>query len=141
MKPPPGAPWAPTEYELSDVGAIQAMAKGEARSDQQQQALRFIVEQICKVYDLSYRPDSERDTAFAEGKRFVGTQIVKFTKLNVALLRKTDGRRDTSAHRDAERDTSAEQRAAQPAAGAQPKRRGRPPGSKNKPKPAQGAAA
>jgi hypothetical protein len=30
---------------------------------------------------LSYRPQSERDTSFAEGKRFVGMQIVKQLKL------------------------------------------------------------
>ena len=39
---------------------------------------------------MSYRPDSERDTAFAEGKRHVGTQIVKFLKINLSKLRSNE---------------------------------------------------
>jgi len=49
--------------------------------------MSFIVNQICGTYDLSYRPDSDRDTAFAEGKRMVGLQLVKFSKINIAALR------------------------------------------------------
>ena len=95
-KPPPGAPWAPADYDIADVGALQAMAKGEARPDQQMRALKWIVETACRAYDQSFRPDSERDTAFAEGKRFVGLQIVKMTKLNAERLRKLDDRRNSS---------------------------------------------
>jgi len=93
MKAPEGAPWAPVEYEDADIGAFKSLVLGEATEEQQRRALKFIVEEICKTYDLSYRPDSERDSAFAEGKRFVGLQIVKLTKLNLSAMRKTDGRR------------------------------------------------
>ena len=88
MKAPKTAPWAPVPYTDADLGAIQALARGEAEAHLQQRALTYIVENICKTYDLSYRSESERDTAFAEGKRFVGLQIVKLTKLNIAALRK-----------------------------------------------------
>jgi hypothetical protein len=30
---------------------------------------------------MSYRPLSDRDTTFAEGKRHVGNQLVKMTKI------------------------------------------------------------
>lgn len=89
--PPEGAPWAPAEYEIEDIGAIQALARGEAQPHQQINALKWIVEKVCKTYDLSYRPDSDRDTTFAEGKRFVGTQIVKATKINIAKLKDDHG--------------------------------------------------
>lgn len=87
MKPKGSEPWLPAPYKLPDVGALQALDRGDAEADQQRRALTFIIETICKTYDLSYRPDSERDTAFAEGKRYVGTQIVKLLKLNMKALR------------------------------------------------------
>lgn len=86
-------PWKPTEYTKRQVGLIKALARGEASPEQQKEALRFIVVDICKTYDLSFRPESERDTVFAEGKRYVGLQIVKFTQLDVTKLRfEDDGR-------------------------------------------------
>lgn len=77
-------PWKPPKYEDSDVAAIQALANGEANEGQQQRALTWIIEELCKTYDLSYRPKSQRDTDFAEGKRYVGTQLVTMTKLKLA---------------------------------------------------------
>lgn len=60
---------------------MQALERGEADKDQQQRALQWILRASC-IGDLSYRPGSERDTAFAEGKRFVGLQIHKLLILN-----------------------------------------------------------
>ncbi len=99
-KPPAGAAYAPPPYELADVGAIQALAKGQASEYQQVRALKWIVDVACATYDQSYRPggeDGRRDSDFAEGRRFVGNQIVKLTKINPELLRKKDarGRSDT----------------------------------------------
>lgn len=86
-------PWQPPSYTDRDIAAIQALARGDASPDQQTHALRFIVETICCCYDMSFRPgvEGDRDTAFAEGRRFVGLQLVKMTKLNVAALRKVHG--------------------------------------------------
>jgi hypothetical protein len=55
----------------------------------QQRALKFIIENLCGTYDLSYRPgpDGDRDTTLAEGKRFVGLQIVKLLKVNLGVLK------------------------------------------------------
>jgi hypothetical protein len=79
-------PWRPPVYENGDAAAIQALAQGCADRDQQQRALAFIVYTVCGTYDMSYRPQSERDTVFAEGKRFVGAQIIKLSKLNLSAL-------------------------------------------------------
>lgn len=79
-------PWLPFKYleekNLPKAVAIQAVAEGRANEQQQMLALRCIVEELCGYYELSFSPDSERETAFAEGKRFVGAQIVKLTRLN-----------------------------------------------------------
>ena len=88
-KPPTGAAWAPAPYEPADVGAIQALARGEAEPHQQIRALKWIVEAVCGTYDQSFRPESERETSFAEGRRFVGLQIVKLSKVDISKLRKS----------------------------------------------------
>lgn len=82
-------PWSPTEYDIADVSAVQALANGNASPEQQRRALAWIVEMAAGYYDLSFRPgvDGQRDTDFAEGKRFVGAQVVKLTKLNIAALK------------------------------------------------------
>ena len=95
-KPPPGAAYSPPLYEKEDVAAIQALARGEASAHQQAHALKYIVEVVAGVHDLSFRPHSARETDFAEGRRFVGLQVTKLTKLNINKLRKTDVRDDGS---------------------------------------------
>ncbi len=80
-KKPTPRPWHPADYDEADTGAIKALMAGNANAAQQQRALAWIINTLCGTYDLSYRSDSERDTVFAEGKRFVGSQIVKQTKL------------------------------------------------------------
>jgi hypothetical protein len=75
-------PWHPAPYEDADASAIKALAAGTASAAQQQRALDWIVHKACATYDLSFRPGEggERDSAFAEGKRFVGLQVVKMAR-------------------------------------------------------------
>lgn len=80
------APWMPTEYELADLKAVQSVILGEANAEQQQRAMKWIIEKVCGTYDMSYHPNSARDSDFAEGKRFVGLQIVKALRVNTAVL-------------------------------------------------------
>jgi hypothetical protein len=80
-KKPATQPWFPAAYDETITGAIKALNAGNANEGQQQRALRWIIEVVAGTYDMAYRPDSDRDTAFAEGKRFVGNQIVKQLKL------------------------------------------------------------
>lgn len=70
-------PWAPPIASVIDVAAIKALASGAATEDQQKRALHFILVDVCKVDDEPYCPgeDGNRDTAYALGKRRVGTYI------------------------------------------------------------------
>jgi hypothetical protein len=93
-KPPAGASWLPPAWDIADASAIQALARGEADSHQQKRAMDFIITKLCATYDLSFRPggeDGRRATDFAEGRRMVGTQIVKHIHLNLSKLREAKG--------------------------------------------------
>lgn len=84
---PKESPLQPTKYEDSHAAAIQALMHGIANEGQQQLALKFIIEKMCATYDEPYRPDSDRDTTFALGKRHVGMEIVKLTKVKMGKLK------------------------------------------------------
>lgn len=94
-EPKPKQTWQPSDYEVADVGAVQALMRGDADEAQQKRALAYIINTLCGTYDVSYHPgglDAQRNTDFAEGKRWVGLQLVKFTKINIsALARKENG--------------------------------------------------
>lgn len=87
----------PVGYEQADVYALQALNAGTADPSQQARALRWIIERACETYEVSYRSDrdgGDRETAFAEGRRFVGLQVVKLLNMPpdlAAKLRKPDG--------------------------------------------------
>lgn len=75
IKPLP-QPWHPPTYDEADVLAVQAVAQGVGSKDQQQRAVRWIVERACGTYQETYFADSERNAAYAQGKRGVGLNIV-----------------------------------------------------------------
>ncbi len=80
----------PAIYESADITAIQQLEQGIAEPEMQKRAFKWIVEEVCKTYDLSYRPGDSHDTAFAEGKRFVGLGIVKMLKLEPGKMRREE---------------------------------------------------
>jgi hypothetical protein len=93
-KPTAADPWCPIqlrpECKKSDANLIQQLFSGTLdKGEAQLRAVRFIVETLCGTYDLSYRPgeDGRRDSDFAEGKRFIGSELVKLSKLNLTILK------------------------------------------------------
>jgi hypothetical protein len=75
----PWAPYAPVAWEKADAFAIKQVSLGLADAEQQVRAMNLIINKLCKTYDLSFcpGPDGDRETAMAEGRRFVGLQLVK----------------------------------------------------------------
>lgn len=69
-------PWHPPKYDETDVRAIEATAKGVASADQQQHAMRCIIEKFCRTYDQTYFADSASNTLYAQGQRGVGLNLV-----------------------------------------------------------------
>lgn len=82
------APWKPVPYSQAEAAAIQALQTGSASPQQQKVAINYVVRQLCKTYDLSYRPgeDGRRDTDFAEGRRAVGLQLVLMLNVKIGTL-------------------------------------------------------
>jgi hypothetical protein len=67
-------PWAPTVAEPADISAIKALVAGNANEAQQLRAVEWL-KRATAVGELEFRPDSDRATAFAAGKRFVAIQF------------------------------------------------------------------
>ena len=88
MKPRDPA-WLPAPYDYADVVAVRALAAGEADAAQQQRALNWMINTAAGAYEISFRSDGQggvRETAFAEGRRFVGLQLVKLINMPPALV-------------------------------------------------------
>ena len=88
MNKQPPLPYAPAAYEEADVAALQALQRGEATPEQQKRAIEWVVNNAAGTYDLEYRTEA-RDHAFCSGRRFVGLQVVKMLKLNLAAIRRS----------------------------------------------------
>ena len=58
-----------------DIYALQALYRGEAPPDQQIRALKCIIEELAGADDMTFDPDNDRNTCFAEGRRSVGRAI------------------------------------------------------------------
>lgn len=84
MKVDPRAAYAPPAFKKDRdehiLASVKAVAAGGPTETQCKIAMNFIINTLCQTHDLSYRPDGfggERDTAFAEGKRFVGLMLCR----------------------------------------------------------------
>lgn len=63
--------------------AIKALSKGEATAYQQQLVLKVIVNKISRADDILYIPGEFDETAFLNGRAFVGQNILKLITLPV----------------------------------------------------------
>jgi hypothetical protein len=71
------APWMPVPYSDKEIRLVWALASGEATKEQQQEALRFIIEVVSGSNDMPFRAGSFDETAFACGRMYVGKTLVK----------------------------------------------------------------
>ncbi len=78
--------WHPPDYVEEDVRAIQSLVQGDATPDEQQRALRWIIEQAAAVYDEPFRPGNADTVAYMLGRRSVGLAIIKLMKLSTRVF-------------------------------------------------------
>lgn len=62
------------DFDKADAISLQAVAGGYADEHQQRRAMEWIIFKACSFNDISFR-ETDRETSFAEGKRFVAQQI------------------------------------------------------------------
>lgn len=81
-------PYLRCDYDIPTVSAVQALSQGAATPDQQKQILNWIINHAAGTYNTSFQVEGDRETTFAEGRRFVGLQLVKLLHLSTNALRK-----------------------------------------------------
>jgi hypothetical protein len=79
MKEP--RPDAPAEYDRQIMSAVTAFMQGLASEGQQVMVRDWILHNVCQVDGQAYYrgPDGDRDTVFAQGKRYVANSLRKMT--------------------------------------------------------------
>jgi len=77
----------PTKAEAS---AFKKLMDGTAESHQQQAALRYLVDVLCRPHDMLYLPGEPEATAFLNGRAFVGQKILKMIKVPIGRLALTE---------------------------------------------------
>lgn len=80
-------PWLPADYNAGDHRAVLAFSQGQATAAQQKIAWDWIL-YAAGHGDKSFRPgglSGQRDTDFAEGKKWVAEQMLKLSKTNPAI--------------------------------------------------------
>lgn len=76
--------------DIVDGYAIQALATGTATEDQQKRAFNCIVRELCGTYDMTFDPESDRASAFNEGKRYVGRALVGILSTNLTVIKEVE---------------------------------------------------
>jgi hypothetical protein len=79
-------------WDVPTAAAVQALSRGEATADQQKNFLKWLIQQAAGTYEGTFHPESDRASAFAEGRRFVGLQCTKLLALNPRAFNPKDGK-------------------------------------------------
>lgn len=89
IKPLPAAPAdQPAAFDIADAAAVKAVYRGEGSPEQQKRAMDWVVKSAANMPGISFRAGDSHATAFLEGRRFVGAQILSLLTLNMDDLRK-----------------------------------------------------
>ena len=70
------SPYNPVKFEAHHASAVQALERGDCPEHLQKEFMRWLIADVCAFYEQSFRADPY-STAFVEGRRFVGGQLIK----------------------------------------------------------------
>lgn len=92
----------PPTLDEAIVWAVKNLAKGEASPTQQRDAIEFILHRLSGADNQSFVPDDRsggQNTAFLEGRRFVGRELRKIiiTPSEVLVPKPRTGRKVKNA--------------------------------------------
>lgn len=84
--------WEPTEAwaiaNKENIKAVQAVWAGKATEGQQVKTLSFIMDELCARSSNQYF-ESDRETAFALGKKFIGDHIAGALNAKLGTIKET----------------------------------------------------
>lgn len=92
MNIPKECPWYPVELTSKYARICQAMRDGEASGEDQKEFMSWLLNHVCAIGDLEFRPDSDRASTFASGKRFVGMQVKKHLMAKPGVLEQRENK-------------------------------------------------
>lgn len=75
------SPLEPAKFEDIIVYGLHALADGDATQQQQKKVLEWIINSASRAFGPGFYQPSDRDTAFALGRAFVGEQILGILKI------------------------------------------------------------
>ena len=70
----------------AEANAFKRLYEGTAQPHQQQMALKYLVDALCRPHDMLYLPGDPESTAFLNGRAFVGQKILKLIKVPIGKL-------------------------------------------------------
>jgi hypothetical protein len=74
-------PWEFPRPSDAEIYALRAFMADTATPEQNKRAREWILFEACGLRDMSFDPDNQRASDFAEGARSVGLKIVAASKL------------------------------------------------------------
>jgi len=77
----------PAGFNVPVVAAIKAFANGMATEGQQKLAYEWIVKAAANIGGQSFRSGDSHATAFMEGRRFVGSQMLALQAIDIEKLK------------------------------------------------------
>lgn len=75
--------WLPKGFNLKKSYSLQALSTGTATPEQQKEAIKYIVEDLCAIYGVTFDADNARLDAHNQGRAYIGHAIVQITKLRL----------------------------------------------------------
>lgn len=75
--------WIPPGFDLKKSYFLQALEAGVANKEQQQEALKYLVEDLCGTYSDTFDFDSARISDSLQGQRSIGLAIVQICKMRL----------------------------------------------------------
>jgi hypothetical protein len=75
-------PYFDAPWEVADASAFQALQRGDASPEQQKRSLDWLIRIGAATYNATFFPGQQDASAFAEGRRFVGLEVVKLLSVN-----------------------------------------------------------
>ena len=73
-----------------DLNALKALSKGEATEYEQKLSLAIIINKFARAQDLLYSPGSFDETAFINGRAFVGQSILRCINQPIGKLKEVN---------------------------------------------------